>query len=126
MGKIRLKSKLPYALLYPYQRAKCRYEVISHCSRMKKRFRPVIANITLSVITIFALTWGVRYSWPDNIHVRYGFPLTWGIHILVTIQGPVDVWRVSLVALVVDLVFWIGILVLFQVIFNFVIKERQA
>jgi len=93
---------------------------------MKKRFRPVIANITLSVITIFALTWGVRYSWPDNIHVRYGFPLTWGIHTLVTIQGPVDVWRVSLVALVVDLVFWIGILVLFQVIFNFVIKERQA
>jgi hypothetical protein len=48
------------------------------------------------------------------VHVKYGFPLTWGIHTLSTIQGPVDVWNVNVSSLVVNLLIWLGLTVLFQ------------
>jgi hypothetical protein len=68
----------------------------------------------LSAITIAALTWGTRYNWPDYVHVRHGFPLTWGIHTLVTIVGPVDTWSVNLTSLLLDLVLWLGLMILFD------------
>lgn len=83
---------------------------------MKERYASVVALVTLSVITILAVTWRVRYNWPDNVHVRHGIPLTWGTHILITIQGPVDIWRVNLMALALDLALWLSIIVVSQVI----------
>lgn len=49
---------------------------------------------------------GVEYEWPDNVHVRYGFPLTWAVHTRVSILGPVDRWEVSIPFLVADLLIW--------------------
>lgn len=68
----------------------------------------------LSAITIAALTWGTRYNWPDYVHVRHGLPLTWGVHTLGTIVGPVDTWSVNLTSLLLDLVLWLGLMIMFD------------
>lgn len=68
----------------------------------------------LSALTIAALTWGTRYNWPDYVHVRHGLPLTWGVHTLGTIVGPVDTWSVNLTSLLLDLVLWLGLMILFD------------
>lgn len=75
---------------------------------MDKSRISMIVNAILSIGTVVALVWGSRYNWPDYVHVRYGFPLTWGIHTLVTIKGPVDIWSVNISSLVMDLAFWLG------------------
>jgi len=61
-----------------------------------------------SIMTILALLWGVRFDWPDYVHVNYGFPMVWGTHTLNTIAGPVDIWKVDLSSLLMDLVLWLG------------------
>jgi hypothetical protein len=38
-------------------------------------------------------------------------PLRWGTHQLITIAGPVDVWRVDVSALFIDLVVWVALLI---------------
>ena len=65
--------------------------------------------IVIALIALTTLVWGERYNWPDNVHVRHGLPLTWGIHTLVTIAGPADFWNVDLVNLVLDLFFWFAL-----------------
>ena len=65
-----------------------------------------ILQAVLAVVSIIAMAWGTRFNWPDFIHVKHGFPLTWGVHTLVTIVGPVDTWSVNLVFLVLDLTVW--------------------
>ena len=73
----------------------------------------IISFIVLwAAVTILALTWGVLVNWPDNVHTDYGFPLDWGTHATNTIAGPVDKWSVDLSALAIDLVFWLGIMVI--------------
>ena len=79
---------------------------------MDNRYRATAVRAVLSAIMIAALTWGTRYNWPDNVHVRHGLPLTWGIHTLVTIVGPVDTWRVNLTSLLLDLALWLGLMIL--------------
>ncbi|NVM56046.1 MAG: hypothetical protein HWN66_20275 [Candidatus Helarchaeota archaeon] len=66
----------------------------------------------MAVVALIALTWGVRYDWPDNVHVRYGLPLTWGTHTLATIAGPANTWRVNFVNLILDLLFWLALITL--------------
>ncbi len=75
---------------------------------MDRRRTSIIVNAILSIVTVVALVWGSRYNWADYVHVRYGFPLTWGIHTLISIAGPADIWRVNISSLVVDLAFWLG------------------
>ncbi|UCH58007.1 MAG: hypothetical protein JSV18_03670 [Candidatus Bathyarchaeota archaeon] len=70
----------------------------------------------MSIITIAAITLGVPYNWPDNYHVRHGFPLVWGTHTLSTIAGPADIWSVSVAALVIDLILWLGLMGIVQII----------
>ena len=65
-----------------------------------------------SSLTILALSWGRVYNWPDYLHTKYGFPMVWAIHVLSTIAGPVDVWRVYVSNLIIDLVFWLGLLII--------------
>ena len=79
---------------------------------MNNRNRAIIIQAILTVITIIALIGGTRYNWPDFVHVKHGLPLTWGVHTLVTIVGPVDTWEVNLTALTLDLGLWLALILL--------------
>ena len=83
---------------------------------MDNRIRATAVRAVLSAIMIAALIWGTRYNWPDNVHVRHGLPLTWGVHTLVTIVGPVDTWRVNLTSLLLDLALWLGLMIIIDLI----------
>ncbi len=63
------------------------------------------------VVTVLALLWGSTYNWPDNVHVNYGFPLTWATNTLSTFAGPANLWSVDVSNLLVDLVLWMGIMI---------------
>ncbi|MEM1922934.1 MAG: hypothetical protein QXO86_04285 [Nitrososphaerota archaeon] len=63
-----------------------------------------------SVCVLAALGWGLRREWPDFVHDSYGFPFPWAIHTLVTFTGPADFWVVNINALILNLVFWHGVL----------------
>ena len=62
-------------------------------------------------LTILALTCGSVFNWPDYHHVDHGFPLVWATHTLSTIAGPADIWQVNMTALLMDLLLWLGLLV---------------
>jgi len=79
---------------------------------MDSRNRASIIQAIIAGITIIAVTWGTRYNWPDYVHVKHGLPLTWGIHTLSTIVGPVDTWELNLVALTLDLALWLALILL--------------
>jgi hypothetical protein len=79
---------------------------------MDKRQRAIVIQAILAVITIIALTWGTSYNWPDFVHVKHGLPLTWGVHTLSTIVGPVDTWEVNITALTIDLALWLALILL--------------
>ena len=61
-------------------------------------------------VTCLALLFGFNYNWPDYVHVDYGVPLTWGTNTLSTFAGPVDQWSFNTLNLLVDLIFWLGIM----------------
>jgi hypothetical protein len=69
-----------------------------------------VIPIVVAVVALIALAWSTRYDWSDNVHVRYGLPLTWGTHTLVTIAGPANIWRVDFVNLILDLVLWLALI----------------
>ena len=69
-------------------------------------------QLTIALIAIALLIVGRLVSFPDNVHTVHGLPLTWGVHQLVTIVGPVDTWRVNIVNLVIDLVVWFGVMLI--------------
>jgi len=76
--------------------------------------KKVLVLIFLSVwvlITCLALLFGFTYNWPDNVHVDYGLPLTWGTNTVSTLVGPVDQWSVNIMNLLWDLIFWLGLMV---------------
>ncbi len=93
---------------------------------MDKRLLSTASLIAMSVVIVLALTLPVTYNWPDFVHVKYGFPLTWGVHTLITIQGPVDVWDVNVSSLVIDLLIWLGITSLSQAIIQLRTNPRAA
>ncbi|MBS7649651.1 hypothetical protein KEJ17_08435 [Candidatus Bathyarchaeota archaeon] len=78
---------------------------------MNKNNLAIIFVALMILVTILSLAWSVEFNWPDYVHVDYGFPLTWGTHILNTIHGPVDIWKVNLEFLILDLVVWLCILI---------------
>jgi len=79
---------------------------------MTKRSFWVILSflIVWAVLTIFAVTGGTRFDWPDNVHIDYGLPLVWATQTLSTIIGPVNLWAVDITALMIDLALWLGIM----------------
>ncbi len=79
---------------------------------MDSRNRAIIIQAIIAGITIIAVTWGTRFNWPDYVHVKHGLPLTWGVHTLSTIVGPVDTWKIKLVALTLDLALWLAFILL--------------
>lgn len=74
--------------------------------------RATLFRVALGVLFVAALTYGWTTSYPDNVNVSYGVPLRWGTHQLITIAGPVDVWTVDATALFIDLVVWVGLMIL--------------
>ena len=78
---------------------------------MRKGFVVLIFMIVWLAVTVLALLFGFNYNWPDFVHVDYGVPLTWATNTLSTIAGPANLWNVNISNLLVDLVFWIGIMV---------------
>lgn len=79
---------------------------------MAKNLRVLLFMLLIACLSVFCLTWGFGYDWPDFYHIDHGLPLVWGRHTLSTIAGPVDRWGVQVEALVVDLAFWLGLQVL--------------
>lgn len=79
---------------------------------MSRSILAVIFAAIWSLITILSLTWGFEFNWPDYVHTNYGLPLIWGTHTTNTIHGPVDVWKINIVYLVIDLAIWLSMLVL--------------
>ncbi len=78
---------------------------------MRKKLLILIFLVVWIFVTGLGLLFGFSYNWPDNLHVDYGLPLTWGINTLSTLAGPVDNWSINIVNLSVDLVFWLGIMI---------------
>ena len=68
--------------------------------------KKVAIQITISLLSIISLIYGRLFSVPDAVSRTYGFPLAWGVHQLITIAGPVDVWNVNITNLAIDLAFW--------------------
>ena len=91
--------------------------------KMNKNHVIILFTVVWAVLTIFTLTWGVTVNWPDNLHVNYGLPLVWGTHALNTIAGPVDKWRVDPSTLFIDLIFWLGILVIVEALMLYLWKR---
>lgn len=73
--------------------------------------RLTVFAIAWSVAAIAALTIGQLYEWPDNVHIRYGIPLTYAVHTVVTIVGATDHWTVDTTILAIDLAIWMAGLV---------------
>ena len=78
--------------------------------------RKTVFQAAVALLALAALIYGRPVSFPDNVHTSHGLPLTWGVHQLVTIVGPVDTWRVNLVNLTLDLVFWFGLVIITPVL----------
>jgi hypothetical protein len=73
----------------------------------------------LGIVGTLALTYGMVYSIPDLVEVRYGLPFTWGTNVLSTIVGPVDVWRVDPLRLAVDVALWFLVLIAASVVLHY-------
>lgn len=78
--------------------------------------RRTVYQAAVALLALAALIYGRPVSYPDNVHTLHGLPLTWGVHQLISIVGPVDTWRVNLVNLTLDMVFWFGLVLLIPVI----------
>jgi hypothetical protein len=83
--------------------------------------KTIIAQSVVSILALISIAYGRTFSVPDAFSKTYGFPLNWGVHQLVTIAGPVDIWTVNLVNLTIDLVFW---LVIIQIL-NIILEKRS-
>ncbi len=82
----------------------------------------VVVLLCLAASTLVALLFGVTYNWPDNLHTNYGFPWVWGTHLTDSFIGPVDKWTVSVDNLALDLVFWLGVLLVAFIVIRLKVK----
>jgi hypothetical protein len=64
------------------------------------------------ILTILAVSWGIRYGWPDNVHIEYGLPIVWATFTKSTIVGPVNIWTVDIPSLIIDLSLWLGMMLI--------------
>lgn len=85
--------------------------------------KKAIYQAAVALLAVSALIFGRPVSFPDKVHTAHGLPLTWGIHQLVTIAGPVDTWSVNIVYLAVDLVLWLGLVILTPIVAERFIPE---
>ena len=77
---------------------------------MQKKPLILIFIVAWIFVTCLALLFGFTYNWPDYLHVDYGMPLIWGTNTLNTFVGPADQWSINTLNLLVDIIFWLGIM----------------
>ena len=77
---------------------------------MQKKLVILLFMVVWIIIMCAALLFEFTYNWPDFVHVDYGLPLTWATNTQSTIAGPVDQWSVNTSNLLIDLIFWLGIM----------------
>jgi len=82
--------------------------------------------VVLTILTIFALTQGNRFDWPDNVHIDYGLPLVWATQTLSTIIGPVNLWDVNITALMIDLALWLGLMLVTTSIMLYFFNKKSS
>ena len=75
------------------------------------------------IITAAALLWGITYNWPDFVHVDYGLPLVWATNTLSTIIGPISQWSVNITNLLIDVVFWMTLMIAGIVVLLYKLKQ---
>lgn len=95
---------------------------------MKKRFLIVCFLVAWTILTIFAVSWEIRYYWPDNVHVDYGLPLVWATFTTSTIAGQVNIWTVDISSLIMDLSLWLGTMligasIMFYILTNYTMEK---
>lgn len=87
----------------------------------------VIVAICWAVGSVVGMSYGTLLNWPDNVHVNYGFPLTFATHTLNTIAGPIDKWQVDITSLALDTTFWlVGLIVIFGVLAYYQTRPRTG
>ena len=82
--------------------------------------------LIMALLTILAMSWGNRFDWPDNVHVNYGFPLTWSTQTLSTIIGPVNLWTVDVTALILNLTIWFTIMLITTTILLYLLNKKPS
>jgi hypothetical protein len=93
---------------------------------IKKSNTSLLFFLTIwTILMILFVTWGTRYDWPDNVHVDYGFPITWSTQTLSTIVGSVNVWTVDILALILNLILWLGILLIIAAISLYFFNKKS-
>jgi hypothetical protein len=91
----------------------------------KKSIVIILSSLIIWIIlTIFAITWGTRFDWPDNVHIDYGVPFVWSTNTLSTIIGAVNLWTVDITALIMNLAFWLGIMVIIEVVLLYFLNRE--
>jgi hypothetical protein len=84
---------------------------------MKTRKQVLIQGI-LALISVIGMVFGRTINVPDNYSKIYGLPIQWGVHQLVTIAGPVDYWRINLLGMIIDLVFWLALILVSPILYE--------
>ncbi len=87
--------------------------------------RAIIIQIICSILAVIGLSYGSEFSVPDAVSISYGFPFNWGVHQLVTIAGPVDVWSVNISYLVIDLGLWLLLILVLPIIADKFLRARS-
>jgi hypothetical protein len=84
-----------------------------------KKYERTLSQCLASVPAVISMGYGLMHNLPDAVHRHYGFPFTWAVHELVAISGPVDVWRVNIGNMVLDLIFWFATTITIPAIYEF-------
>jgi len=79
----------------------------------------------LASLTVLAVTWRTRFDWPDNVHVDYGFPLVWSTQTLSTIVGPANLWTVDTMVLMIDIAFWLAIMLIISPLLLYILNKKS-
>jgi hypothetical protein len=77
-----------------------------------------------TIVSILGVTWGTRFDWPDNVHIDYGFPFVWSTQTLSTIVGAVNLWAVDTTTLMMNLIFWLGTMLIVTSILLYYFNKR--
>lgn len=95
---------------------------------MRKRSGIILFSFLIlwTILTITAVTWGIRYDFPDNVHIDYGFPIVWATQTLSTIVGPVNLWEVDTSALITNLVLWLGIMIVATAGLLYILNKKDS
>jgi len=90
---------------------------------MRKKLVILCFMVVWVVLTAAGLLWGFHYDWPDFVHVDYGLPLTWATNTLSTFAGPANLWDVNISNLLLDLIFWLAIMIAAVAVMHYILKD---